>query len=117
MSAGEVGHPTKECTAPGGGADPKKEELWNAYKKLKIKKKQETKGKGRSERSEPQDQPPTANTIIVAAAVDRDGAFPSGAAGLDSWGKTFIWFMPTQQIVKKSGMRSCVLQTDPRPNA
>ena len=82
---GRSGHPTKECTAPGGGADPKKDEVWNAYKELKANKKKETKGKGRSEKSEPQDQPPTANSMIVAAAVDRDGAFPSGAAGLDSW--------------------------------
>ena len=35
---GRSGHPTKECTSPGGGADPKKDEVWNAYKELKAKK-------------------------------------------------------------------------------
>ena len=109
---GRSGHPTKECKAPGGGADPKKDEVWKVYKELAAKKKQEsngnkegakgekTKGKGRGKgkdaqekgggKSEPQGQPPTASSMIVAAAVDGDGAFPSGAAGLDSWANIYL---------------------------
>ena len=38
---GRSGHPTKDCKAPGGGADPKKDEVWNAYKEIAAQKKKE----------------------------------------------------------------------------
>ena len=111
---GRSGHPTKDCKAPGGGADPKKDEVWKAYKELAAQKRKESggdgntdakgkrKGKGKGKKGkdkgqdkgagkgDPQGQPPTASSIIVAAAVDRDGAFPPGAAGLDSWANVYL---------------------------
>jgi len=37
LTCGRMNHLSKECTAPGGGADPKKQEVWTAYTQRKDK--------------------------------------------------------------------------------
>ena len=51
ITCGKPGHVTKDCRAPGGGADPKREEVWKAYRERReaAAKANEEKGAGGKE--------------------------------------------------------------------
>ena len=84
---------SKECKAPGGGADPDRDKVWEDYRKRKAEAEvqKETKGKGKTKsKGKPKGKGGKggqAKTVIDSARVAAarvQGNFPKRAVMLDS---------------------------------
>ena len=106
---GVIDHTTKECVAPGGQKDPKKDEHWAAYKKRKDenstdKGKGKSKGKGKKGDSKGKgDKGKTVRSARASAVVT--STFPVGGIGLDSWANVFLKHVEPSEIQCNSSMK------------
>ena len=106
---GVTDHTSKECVAPGGQKDPKKDEHWAAYKKKKDenstdKGKGKSKGKGKKGDSKGKgDKGKTVRSARASAVVT--STFPVGGIGLDSWANVFLKHVEPSEIQCNSSMK------------
>ena len=124
---GLADHTSKECEAPGGQKDPKKDEHWAEYKKRKDensttdKGKGKSKGKGDSKGKKGDSKGSKGKTVRSArASAVVSSTFPAGGVGLDSWANVFLKHVEPGEIQWNSSMKlahgecKCELSTGPK---
>ena len=111
ITCGRKNHTAKQCTAPGGGADPNREQVWEEYRKRKAAgyvakgKGDSAKGKGQGksdskgdDKSKGDGRGKGGGKSAAKAAIDNARAsaatgvkaFPRSAIGLDSWANVHL---------------------------
>ena len=112
FNCGEDGHGTNLCTAPGGGKDPKKIEVWDAYKERRAKA-LETKGsekgkkgggKGDKGKGKKGGKGETAKSARVSAVISSE-KFPEGGVGLDSWANVHLIHVASEEFSSNSSLK------------
>ena len=110
ITCGKSDHTSKDCKAPGGQKDPKRDEVWAEYRKRKEQNapaKGETKGKGKGgakgkgkgqskgKKGDKDDTKPNARAAIdmnmaLVASAQSQPVFPRECIGLDSWANVHL---------------------------
>ena len=97
---GAPDHTARDCESPGGQKDPKKDENWAAYKKMKEEKMpaQKGKGKGKGGDSKGKGKGKPHVKAARASAVTVDESFPKGGLGLDSWANVMLKHVDPSEV-------------------